>query len=119
MTEKREIRFRAWDTEHKRMLIPAMPLIGGGLSWGKTGYDAGGRDYVLEQFTGLYDKNGGEIYVGDIMESPMEYPDGVKLLYPVGYTLTTYSSAFDFGPLPKLSTCVVVGNIHETHELLK
>ena len=60
---KREIKFRAWD-------IPAKKYRGvDGLkdlfSIRSDGFF--NEDYVLEQFTGLLDKNGKEIYEGDIV----------------------------------------------------
>ena len=54
----REIKFRAWDGEgfykweHLRLVSP--------VEWG--------NDLILQQFTGLYDKNGKEIYEGDILK---------------------------------------------------
>ena len=113
----REIQFRAWDIGHKRMLIPAMPLIGGGLSWGKTGYDAGGRDYILEQFTGLRDKNGKEIYEGDIISMDELSPRYNKVVI---YKLSSFGYA-DCGVhvVPEFGKWRIIGNIHENPELLE
>lgn len=64
----REIKFRAWSTSTKIMYFLPAEKGGGDL------FDLKEHEtWKVMQYTGLKDKNGTEIYEGDILETPYEY----------------------------------------------
>lgn len=60
LTNMRPIKFRAWDKDRKRMFLPDWSLDNGILKILS--------NWEIMQFTGLLDKNGREIYEGDVIE---------------------------------------------------
>ncbi|WP_265226015.1 YopX family protein [Lactiplantibacillus plantarum] len=119
------IKFRAWDKVQKVMMVPRdMQTDSDGNifyveAMGPDGeYDEGDLDvFKLEQFTGLKDVNGNEIYEGDILEnrkyrSIVKFANG-KFLADVAGTI----SRFDL--IGETHGSKVIGNVHENAKLLE
>lgn len=81
-------------------------------------------DYILEQYTGLKDKNGTDIYEGDIVTGFDIYLDHGAISQVFIENGNTYLSGenLETGGDIVLSNfadqCEVIGNIHENSELL-
>lgn len=72
--DMREIKFRVWDKVSKKYrefdgMHDTMMMINedGKIEYYNLQNGSGGDEYILEQFTGLLDKNGKKIFEGDIV----------------------------------------------------
>jgi len=111
----RPIKFRVWDSVNQ-MMMPVTKLMLGRLSWvhayGDPAYGAvHPEDGALMQFTGLKDKNGKEIYKGDIIE----YGTGLtKQKAIIEYQIHCYNAGFYPSESANASHYwEVIGNIHQ------
>jgi uncharacterized phage protein (TIGR01671 family) len=115
----RTIKFRAWNEAHKMMSV-AFSLRD--VLFGRT-QGANFHGSELMQFTGLLDKNGKEIYEGDIVREVYKE----ERLYQVRFTNARFGLHLikaekgrpTYRPLDIAShPCEVIGNIYENPELL-
>lgn len=126
----REIKFRVWSEEDKEyrkdcLLLKLFNCVTGLFA---TIFNDEGDRFDIEQYTGLKDKNGKEIYEGDIVEEDIDFnskmTDGT-FRYKVYWNEDELCWSLDpIGPesihndLWELnSSCRVIGNIHENLEL--
>jgi uncharacterized phage protein (TIGR01671 family) len=130
---KREIKFRVFCKRSGHYIIP----------WKGTGYDdvdltytndsnwyiLGGHqmddNYVLEQYTGCKDKNGKEIYEGDIVDynapRPAMYGDDIaSILWDNGWCIKQRQGKWCWSIKTDWTSerVAVIGNIYENPELL-
>lgn len=75
-------------------------------------------DVVLEQSTGLKDKNGKLIYEGDWLKTKDGYYCYVEWIDGFWWVTSLPSEASDFEGSEFYKECEVVGNIHENKDLL-
>lgn len=126
----RDIKFRVWDTENKEMLkVQELDFedtfYGGRLSIRTDEYNDyfDMEDMILMQYTGLKDKNGKEIYEGDIVKvfTNKEWRIGKIIYEHSGFTINvTNNKELEYGRtsiIEKLTE--IIGNIYDNPELLE
>ena len=123
----RELKFRAWDPDRKKMFThPKWVMFtvdkSGNLTAKNYGYDHQERELEIMQFSGLRDVDGVEIYDGDIVRlngggiSAVEFIDcGFYVKVQSIYSLLRY----DWELICNWESIKVIGNIHENQELLE
>jgi len=133
----REIKFRAWDKKNKEWLNPntiGINLNGKGIAPDETWLEHDPSNIALMQFTGLHDKNGKEIWEGDIVKykygmkisdeeeepgeveeyiEPIIFQEGTFYPIPCGYYPDDYWYGYKYYDFK------VIGNIYENPELLE
>lgn len=126
----REIKFRAFDTENKTWTFVTLGDLICGACTEKGDKPLSGAKQLWEQYTGLNDKNGKEIYEGDIVDTQyhnlhtykgrgvvemgeMYDSDGWNNEVILGWCAGG-SSLLDVH-----EECAVIGNIHENPKLLE
>jgi uncharacterized phage protein (TIGR01671 family) len=121
----REIKFRAWMNEKMYepavVFSPTFELTDDVVEQTRLANKEG---WVLMQFTGLHDKNGKEIYEGDIVRGGTEYqrkPYNTLVKWDDG--LAGFSPFVDYdsdcSEYYATSQCEIIGNIYENSDLLK
>ena len=137
---KREIKFRAWDKVQKEMIFDGIEyqlrLIGHICKDSETqersqiGFSNFDFDrFEIMQFTGSTDKNGKEIYEGDILKCVDEFNENEKVIEVVfkngGYCIEWDGMFYDGSDITLISWAnetgiefEIIGNIYENSELL-
>lgn len=82
------------------------------------------EENTIGQYTGLHDKNGKEIYEGDIVHLDTWKPDAMQIAFIEGAFCLADANGHYLGDIhyihhAEVEQCTVIGNIHDNPELLK
>jgi uncharacterized phage protein (TIGR01671 family) len=125
----RELKFRVWDVKNKKFLNPSDIAINGNgnllitdSGWYENFENQNLSDYVVQQFTGEYDKNKKEIYEGDIIRSYSKEFINDNYEAEVVFMDAAFHSKInekEYAGLWSGDDIEVIGNIFENPEFLK
>jgi uncharacterized phage protein (TIGR01671 family) len=114
----RELKFRVWDKLEKRMITPDQGYQGQYVltldgKFHNLQNGSGGDDYIVLPYTGLKDKNGKEIYEGDIL-SMYEYDCSIPVKWgDFRETCCNNPSTVGYMVFAETELSEVIGNIFE------
>ena len=120
----RELKFRVWAEENKQHFFEYFEIGENEDRYGRFARLASRFGSIIEQYTGLKDKNGKEIYEGDILLIPRTRTSSSAKMYQVIWYHT--QARFKFVDIcceieniniGKIKRSEVIGNIHENPEL--
>lgn len=133
----RNIKFRAWDNKTEQIFMVSGIMFDTGDVFSvedlQTGYESGlsfdppevsaeyGRkmdEVDLMQFTGLKDKNGVDIYEGDIVRANKFYPHAVIAYHAPRFLIRQGNGVCDDFEPDEWGEFEVIGNVHENRDLL-
>lgn len=128
----RKIKFRVWSKKVNHFIIPWTgknyddvdltygTVHGGSPRWFITGGDELDENYVMQQYTGLKDKNGKEIYEGDIIKTTIGNDILGQVVFSDGAISVRNKAGCDYllCHVHERKT-KVIGNVFENPELMK
>ena len=121
----KELKFRVWNNSHNEFIRPDYGLIGfcyplDGRIAALTSSNDITEDCVIEQYTGLKDKNGKEIYEGDIVEYDWYIRNGKSYRVKEKVVFDDMGARVcGYNRIRNCSGVEVIGNIHENADLLE
>jgi len=122
----REIKFRAWDNDRKKMFVDRKWVEYRHNSSGEmeaVNYNRKGDEQklIILQYAGLKDMDGVEIYEGDVVEWVSRHKGAIKKKHIDALKWDDEGACFLLYPFifePYAADMKLIGNIHENPELL-
>ena len=129
----REMKFRFWDTKENKWMVDGMTetniydfAFKSGMYWNFITKAEALERVIVEQYTGLKDKNGKEIYEGDDVDVSMSFEGGTlphRGVIVYDNTFGAFGTKNDAGVTLLHNHCLhtleIIGNIHQNPELLE
>lgn len=122
-------KFRVWNIENKNFIYDAIYAYDGNNYKGKDNdgwiycfgeYIDRNNEYIVEQCTGLKDKNGKLIYEGDIIKTRQHTQNCIVVWFDKDSSFSLKSTTSDeYYPIYCYDGFEIIGNIHENKDLLR